>query len=555
MDPAGGGAASPSDNLGGRRSRLADIAAQAAAKGLTHVAAQAAAKAADASGVRAALRSMGRGVGPRLLALILLFSTLVALLSTVIQLYADYRRDVGAIHGRLDEIGHGYVDSLAAALWHVNVDLLRVQMEGVMRLPDMRGLEVAELTEGIAKPLVLTAGAAVGAGALTRDFPLVYHDRGKPRVIGRLRAEATLDAVYDRLFDKALVILATQSVKTFLVSLFTLYIVHRLVTRHLVAISAFLDRFELRRGQSPLALRRTQPNRPDELDRVVTSFNAMSETLRANYDALLEAHATMARDYAARRRAEEEVIRLNTRLEQQVRQRTAELESANAELRAFSYSVSHDLRAPLRRIEGFGRILADDYGDGLNEKGRHYLGRIRRGAQDMSDMIDAYLALSRASQSELSLETVDLSALAQEIIDSLREKDPERPVAATVAEGMTVEGDRRLLRQALANLLNNAWKYSSKIDKPEIEIGVGDADGLRTFFVRDNGAGFDMAEAAELFAPFRRLHRAEEFEGIGIGLATVRSILARHGGRIWADAAPNRGATFFFTMWEAETEA
>lgn len=560
MDSASGAAASPSDNMGesrpgDRRAQSNRGAAQAAVEGLTHVASQAAAKAADAVGVRAALRAMGGGVGPRLLGLILLFSTIVALLSTVVQLYADYRRDVGAIHGRLDEIGHGYIDSLATALWHVNTDLLRVQMEGIMRLPDMRGLEVAEVTEGIAKPLVMTAGAPIGSGALTRDFPLVYADRGHLRIIGRLRAEATLDAVYDRLFDKALVILATQSVKTFLVSLFTLYIVHRLVTRHLIAISAFLDRFDLRRTKEPLALRRTRPSRIDELDRVVTSFNAMSDSLRANYDELLEAHAAMARDYAARRRAEEEVIRLNTRLEQQVRQRTAELEAANRELRSFSYSVSHDLRAPLRRIEGFGRILADDFAERLDDKGRHYLGRIRRGAHDMSEMIDAYLTLSRATQGELSLQTIDLSALAKEIIDGLREKDPERAVAVTLAEGLTEEGDRRLLRQALANLLDNAWKYTAKTATPTIEVGAQEIDGRRTFFVRDNGAGFDMAEAGELFAPFRRLHRSDEFEGVGIGLATVRSVIARHGGRIWADAAPGLGAAFFFTLWETESEA
>lgn len=555
MDPASGAAASPSENLGERKALSPHGPAETAPKGLVLLASQAAAKAADAAGVRAAFRSMGRGVGPRLLGLILLFSSIVALVSTVVQLYADYRRDIGAIHGRLDEIGHGYVDSLATALWHVNTDLLRVQMEGVMRLPDMRGLEVAELTEGIAKPLVLAAGAPIGSGALTRDFPLIYVDRGQLRTIGRLRAEATLDAVYDRLFDKALVILATQSVKTFLVSLFTLYIVHRLVTRHLIAISAFLDRFDLRRQAEPMALRRTRPNRPDELDRVVTSFNAMSDSLRANYDELLEAHAAMARDYAARRRAEEEVIRLNTRLEQQVRQRTAELEAANRELRSFSYSVSHDLRAPLRRIEGFSRMLAEDHGDGLPEKGRHYLTRIRRGAHDMSEMIDAYLALSRATQSELSLQTVDLSAIAREVVDGLREKDPERAVEVTLAEGLTVEGDRRLLRQAFANLLENAWKYTGKTQTPVIEIGARETDGRQAFFVRDNGAGFDMAEATDLFTPFRRLHRAEDFEGVGIGLAAVRSIVARHGGRIWADAAPNRGATFFFTMWEAETEA
>ncbi|MBV5336372.1 hybrid sensor histidine kinase/response regulator, partial [bacterium] len=250
--------------------------------------AQAASRLPSASGgYRAVLRAMGRGVGPRLLGLILLFSSAVALLSTLVQLYADYRRDVGAIEGRLDEIGRSYLNSLATGLWHVNVELLRVQMDGIMRLPDMLGLELAETETGIARPLVLAAGQPIGTGALKREYPLVYMDRGRPRTVGRLRAEATLAAVYDRLTDKALVILATQIVKTFLVSLFTLYIVHRLVTRHLVAISQFLDRFDLRRtGAPPLALRRTRPGKPDEFDYMVASFNGMTTTLRANYDAL-----------------------------------------------------------------------------------------------------------------------------------------------------------------------------------------------------------------------------------------------------------------------------
>lgn len=521
--------------------------------GLAHEAALALRKA-SASGRRAFWRAMGRGIGPRLLGLILLFSTLAALLSTAIQLYADYSRDVGAIHGRLDEIGHGYVDSMAAALWHVNVDLLHTQMEGVMRLPDMSGLEVIETTEGVALPLKLTAGAPIGQeGALTRDFPLTYEDRGQRRTIGRLRAEAALTGVYQRLTDKALVILATQSIKTFLVSLFTLFIVHRLVTRRLLVIADYLNRFDLRRPLAPLNLRHGTRSKPDELDQVADALNAAGDALRANYDDLLKAHAAMARDNAARRQAEEEIIRLNVRLEQQVRRRTAELESANRELQAFSYSVSHDLRAPLRRIDGFGRMLAEECLDRLDGQGLHYLNRIRRAAAEMSEMIDSYLALSRAAQTELRPQTVDLSALAREIVENLREKDSGRKAVVVVQDGMTVEGDRRLLAQALSNLLENAWKYAGKIDLAKIETGVRHLNGKRTFFVRDNGAGFDMAEAGELFTPFRRLHKPEDFDGTGVGLAAVRSIVARHGGRVWAESAPGCGATFFFTLWEAET--
>lgn len=503
-------------------------------------------------GYRSILRAMGRGIGPRLLALILLFSSVVALLSTMVQLYADYRRDVGAIEGRLDEVGRGYLNTLATGLWHVNVELLRVQLDGIMRLPDLHGLELRETPLGIARPLVIKAGQPIGSGALRREYPLVYDDRGVSRTVGLLIAEATLTGVYDRLTYKALVILATQLVKTFLVSLFTLYIVYRLVTRHLVVISEFLDRFDINQANGPrLALRRTRPPRPDEFDRMVGSFNAMCETLRANYHALLEAKEAMARDLAARRLAEAEVMRLNGRLESKVRQRTAELEAVNKELRAFSYSVSHDLRAPLRRIEGFGRMLAETHADRLDESGAHYLNRMRAGAHDMSEMIDGFLVLARAAHGDLEVRSVDLSARARVIVDGLRDKEPDREVAVAVADDLTADGDPRLLDQVLGNLLENAWKYTRGAAAPSIVFEAEeDGEGRRVFVVRDTGAGFDMAESDGLFAPFTRLHRAEEFEGTGIGLATVKSILTRHGGRIWADAEVGRGAAFRFTLWE-----
>lgn len=226
----------------------------------------------------------------------------------------------------------------------------------------------------------------------------------------------------------------------------------------------------------------------------------------------------------------------------------AELERANQELDAFSYSVSHDLRAPLRAIDGFSRIVIGEYGELFDERGRHFLGRIRKATERMSSLVDDLLTLSKISRTPLSAGPVDLSSLAQQVVADLRARDPERVVDIEIDAGIEGRGDGRLLRVVLENLLGNAWKFSAKRDGARIEFTRELVDGRPAFVVRDNGAGFDMSYAQRLFTPFQRLHSANEFEGTGIGLATVHRVIERHGGRIWADSAPDRGATFRFTL-------
>ncbi|HEX4450824.1 MAG TPA: ATP-binding protein [Kofleriaceae bacterium] len=231
-------------------------------------------------------------------------------------------------------------------------------------------------------------------------------------------------------------------------------------------------------------------------------------------------------------------------LEQRVRERTAEIEVVNRDLEAFSYSVSHDLRAPLRTIDGFSRALVDDCADRLDDDGRQYLSRIRAGTQRMTKLIDDLLGLARIGRAPLQIGVVDASRIAGEIVAEMRNRDPERAIATTIAPGLTVRADPRLVTIVLENLLGNAWKFTARTSNPAIEVGAIDG----ALFVRDNGAGFDMAYAAKLFAPFQRLHPTEEFAGDGIGLATVARIVAHHTGRVWAEAAVGRGATFFFTL-------
>jgi two-component system sensor histidine kinase/response regulator len=230
-----------------------------------------------------------------------------------------------------------------------------------------------------------------------------------------------------------------------------------------------------------------------------------------------------------------------------------ELEHKNRELESFSYAVSHDLRAPLRRIDSFSRAILESQGKRLDDEGRKFLSRVREASQQMSQLIDDVLYLSRVTRTELRDQEVDLSAVAELVVSRLQEGQPDRLVEVKIRPGVVVTGDGQLLKIALENLLQNAWKFTGKQTEPRIEFGLTQTSGEPTYFIRDNGAGFEMTYASRLFGPFQRLHSQQDFPGSGIGLATVQRIIHRHGGRVWAEGLVGQGATFYFTLGRARS--
>jgi signal transduction histidine kinase len=255
---------------------------------------------------------------------------------------------------------------------------------------------------------------------------------------------------------------------------------------------------------------------------------------------LVENSMLYARLIASRENEHREYLRAEAK--------TAELIAVNNDLEAFSYSVSHDLRAPLRSIDGFTKILQDEYAERLDQDGRSYAERIRKSTQKMADLIDDLLNLAKVTRADLRRTDIDLGTLAREILESLRERSPDREAKIEIAEPILAEGDSGLLRIALDNLLGNAWKFTSNRSPAQIQVGRTELEGQPVCYIRDNGAGFDMAYAGKLFQAFQRLHDAREFPGTGIGLTIVHRIVTKHGGRIWAESEPGRGTTFYFTL-------
>lgn len=361
-----------------------------------------------------------------------------------------------------------------------------------------------------------------GTAAITRTVKY----KGQP--VGKVHLLADTSEWSDTLWDYVGVVGVLFAV-VLTVGLFVSNWLQRLITGPIIDLAQLMRRIGQERDFSRRAVKRGD----DELGVLVDGFNGMLDEI--------------AKGRAEIEHGRDELHKLNEQLEQRVAERTTQLETANKELEAFSYSVSHDLRAPLRSIDGFSRVLLDEHSAALNAEGRDSLERVRRAAQRMGMLIDDLLKLARVTRAESNRENVDLSALGREVAAGLQTQNPDRRAQIIVMPGLSVHGDARLLRIALENLLGNAWKFTGQRKEARIELGMT-INSAPVYFVRDNGAGFDMAYASKLFAPFQRLHAVEEFPGTGIGLATVQRIIQKHGGRIWAESAVDQGTSFFFTL-------
>jgi len=361
--------------------------------------------------------------------------------------------------------------------------------------------------------------------------------------LGTLYLASDLEAVYDtfRLSGVIGVVVLTVSL---LAAYFLSLGLQRTISQPILTLAETAKAVSARQDYSVRAPKLGE----DELGALTDAFNQMLGRIEDQNRALresqekLQGHATELEQRVADRTRE-----LEERNET-LRRNAAELLAANTELDAFAYSVSHDLRAPLRSIDGFSHVLLDDYGAQFDDAGRDALRRVRAATQRMGALIDDLLKLARVTRGEMRMEAVDLSAMAQDLVAELQRTTPARQVEFEIAPGLRARGDSRLLRVAIENLLRNSWKYTEKQARPRVEFGSVQMNGERAFMVRDNGAGFDMKYADKLFGVFQRLHSAAEFEGTGIGLATVRRIISRHGGRTWAEGAVDQGATFYFTL-------
>ena len=608
-------------------------------------------------------RQPRRSIARRLIVSVILFSALITLVISSIQLYRDYLRDISLINSRMQQIEYVNLRTLSNSLWVADAGELKIHLTGILSLPDMQYLEI---TDG--NKIWAAVGTDQDKNVITRTFPMSHMYRGLLQNIGTLKVVASLNGVYARLIDQAIVILVSNGIKTFLVAGFMLFIFQQLVTRHLVKIADYASNQDMENLGRQVRLER-QDNRShqlDELGTVVTALNTMQSNLKQSFTALknseselqhhrehleelveertaelqqqamiideihdsvvstdLEGHVTSWNKGAERlfgftaeeamgkhisfiypeeeldyleneiilplkqkgnqdtevkmRRKNGEVfyahlatsllhdktgavkgmigysmdISARKQAELDAHRKAVELQASNKELEAFAYSVSHDLRTPLRAIDGFSNMLLVDYADRIDDTGKEYLYRIRAGAMRMSQIIDDLLNLSRFTRVKLNPQTLNLSQMAVDVVSKLREQDPERVVGVDIADGLVVKGDKGLLNVVLENLLNNAWKYTSKTEDARIEFSSFLQEGARVFCVRDNGAGFNMQYADKLFGVFQRMHSDKEFPGIGIGLATVQRVIKRHGGKIWAEAEPDKGASFYFTLNES----
>jgi signal transduction histidine kinase len=361
----------------------------------------------------------------------------------------------------------------------------------------------------------------------SRQIDLVSSIIFQEKLVGYVYIRSDLGAIDKRLKSYTLIALGVLLV-SLMVALAVSNMARRVISE---PVARLANTVRVVSHEKNYSIRAVPTDHRDEISTLIEAFNEMLQQIQERDTALRQAHGE---------------------LELRVQERTRQLGAANKELEAFAYSVSHDLRAPLRSIDGFSQAILEDYSEKLDDSGKDQLRRVRAATQRMAVLIDDLLNLSRVTRSEMQREKLILGAVAKSVAEELKKTAPERHAEFVIEDGPTVEGDPRLLRVAMENLLGNAWKYTSGHARARIEFGIDRNNGQAVYFVRDDGAGFDPRYAARLFGAFQRLHSAREFPGTGVGLATVQRIIHRHGGEIWAEAEVEKGATFYFTLSGAQ---
>ncbi|WP_213776667.1 ATP-binding protein [Caballeronia sp. dw_276] len=460
----------------------------------------------------------------RLLATVFLFSCMVTLTLTALQLYRDYDRGMALIESRLAEINESYRGSLGEALWRLDRPQLELQLDGILHLPDIR---IAEVTEIIASDtsMVVAAGERTLGPVIVRSFPVVYRIQGHEEMIGTLKVEATLANLYRELYKTALVILLSQAANTFLVSLFTFYIFSRLVTRHLAAVARRVERYDFRQAPQAFALQRKPPRHPDELERVVASFDAMSARLyRAYIDEREAAEGREARHAA---------------------------EAANRAKSEFIANMSHELRTPLNGILGYAQVLSRD--PSLNERQRDGLGVIQRSGEHLLALINDVLDIARieAGKVPFDIVAVPLAGLLNDIREIIGVKAEQKDLVfvcnAARDTPEAVRADERRLRQVLLNLLANAVKFT---DHGSVSLRVATlVDGRVRFTVEDTGIGIGEAQRELIFEPFEQTgDEQRQRGGAGLGLGISRQLMRAMGSEIFVESRKGEGSTFWFEL-------